>query len=135
AHNFFYAYQQIDASDFAITARVVSITGESQSGNGYRFGMMVISNIDSVANYADLAGWADIGFYNNAGVLTGSRANNKSSDSAQTRSNVSLAVGNYIRIEAYDDGENKRVRRLTSEDGVTFTQANSTTDFKADSST
>jgi hypothetical protein len=43
-----------------------------------------------------------------------------------------LAVGNYARLEIFDDGVNKRVRQHTSTDGVTFTQQNSTTNFQAD---
>lgn len=98
---------------------------------------MVMSDINPVASYADLAPWADIGFYvNTTPALTGSRANLKT-DGTRSRSDISgLAVGNYVRIEVYDAaGGLKRVRRLTSTDGITFTQANSTTDFKATDTT
>lgn len=139
-HNLFYAYQQIAKSDFVLTARIASVsTPDAASTNTYRFGLMVMSDINPVSDgttYANLAGWADVGMYVNAtSGFTGSRANMKT-DGTRTRSDITgLAVGNYIRIEVYDDGANKRVRRLTSTDGVSFTQANSTTDFKATSDT
>ena len=137
AHNLFFAYQEIAKSDFVFTARIASVTGaDTASSNSFRFGLMVMSNVNTAAAYADLAAWADIGMYVNATpALVGSRANMKA-DNTRTRSDIAgLAVGNYIRIEVYDDGAAKRVRRLTSTDGVTFTQANSTTDFKATSDT
>lgn len=137
SHNLFFAYQQIAKSDFVFTARIASVSGaNTASSNSYRFGLMVMSDINVVTNYADLAAWADIGFYvNGTPSLVGSRANMKT-DNTRSRSDIAaLAVGDYIRIEVFDDGALKRVRRLTSTDGINFTQANSTTDFKATSST
>lgn len=137
SHNLFFAHQQIAKSDFVFTARIASVTGATTaSTNSYRFGLMVMSDVNTAASYANLAAWADAGFYVNATpALVGSRGNTKT-DNTRTRSDIAgLAVGNYIRIEVYDDGALKRVRRLTSTDGVSFTQANSTTDFKATSST
>lgn len=137
-HHMFFAHQQIAKSDFVFTARIASVNGvTTASTNTYRFGLMVMSDINPVANYADLAPWADIGFYvNTTPALTGSRANLKT-DGTRSRSDISgLAVGDYVRIEVYDAaGGLKRVRRLTSTDGITFTQANSTTDFKATDTT
>lgn len=137
-HHMFFAHQQIAKSDFVFTARIASVNGvTTASTNTYRFGLMVMSDINPVASYADLAPWADIGFYvNTTPALTGSRANLKT-DGTRSRSDISgLAVGNYVRIEVYDAaGGLKRVRRLTSTDGITFTQANSTTDFKATDTT
>lgn len=136
-HNLFFASQQIAKSDFVFTARIASVTGATAaSTNAYRFGLMVMSDVNVAATYADLAPWADVGFYVNATpALVGSRANSKT-DGSRTRSDITgLAVGDYVRIEVYDDGALKRVKRYTSTDGVTFTQANSTTDFKATSST
>ena len=136
-HNLFFAAQQIAKSDFVFTARIASVTGVTEAGtNAYRFGLMVMSDVNVAATYADLAPWADIGFYVNASsALAGSRANSKT-DGSRTRSDITgLAVGDYVRIEVYDDGALKRVKRYTSTDGVAFTQANSTTDFKATSST
>lgn len=133
AHQLFFAHQKIEMSDFVFTARIASVTGATTgNGNSYRFGLMVMSDINPPLDYASLAGWADAGFYvNSAGTLAGSRGNMKP-DGSRSRSDISgLAVGDYIRIEVYDDGANKRVRRLTSIDGITFSQANSTTDFKA----
>lgn len=136
-HHLFFAHQQIAKSDFVFTARIASVTGATGvSSNTYRFGLMVMSDIAPVTTYGDLGAWADIGFYvNPTAVLTGSRANSKT-DTTRTRSDIAgLVVGNYVRIEVYDAGLLKRVRRLTSIDGVNFTQANSTTDFKANSDT
>ena len=137
AHQIYFAHQQIEMSDFVFTARIASVEGATiASSNSYRFGLMVMSDLNTQVDYANLAGWADAGFYIDGTLtLVGSRANMKP-DGSRTRSNIDgLAVGHYIRIEVYDDGVNKRVRRLTSTDGVTFTQANSTTDFKATSDT
>ena len=136
-HHLFFAHQQIAKSDFVFTARIASVTGATgASSNNYRFGLMVMSDIAPVATYAELGAWADVGFYvSPTSVLTGSRANSKT-DTTRTRSDIAgLAVGNYVRIEVYDAGLLKRVRRLTSIDGITFTQANSSTDFKATSTT
>ncbi len=136
-HHLFFAHQQIAKSDFVFTARIASVNGVTTANtNTYRFGLMVMSNINTAATYADLAAWADIGFYVNATpALTGSRANLKT-DGTRSRSDIAgLAVGNYVRIEVYDDGALKRVKRFTSTDGVNFTQANSTTDFKATNAT
>lgn len=137
AHQLFFAHQPLAESNFAFTARIASVTGATEGvGNSYRFGLMVIANVDPVAAYGDLAAWADVGFYvSGPETLTGSRANMKA-DNSRTRSDIAaLEVGNYVRIEVFDDGDMKRVRRLYSTDGIEFTQANSTTDFKATSAT
>ncbi|HTF83253.1 MAG TPA: fibronectin type III domain-containing protein [Cellvibrio sp.] len=137
AHQLYFAHQQIEMSDFVFTARVASVEGATvASSNSYRFGLMVMSDLDTQVDYANLAGWADVGFYfSGTTTLVGSRANMKP-DGSRTRTDINgLAIGHYFRIEVYDDGVNKRVRRLTSTDGVTFIQANSTTDFKATSET
>lgn len=142
AHNIFFVHQEIAKSDFVFTARIASVTGaDTGVGNSYRFGLMVISDINSVTTYADLAGWASIGFYVSAPqTLVGSRANMKL-DNTRTRNDIAtapnvLVLGDWVRIEVYDDGLAKRVRRLISKDnGVTFTQINSSTDFKATSAT
>jgi hypothetical protein len=138
AHQIFFAHQEIAESDFMFTARIASITGATEGvGNAYRFGLMVMSDLNPVANYPELAGWADAGFYvSNVGAVTGSRGNMKL-DGSRTRSDIDppFAVGNYVRIEVFDDGVAKRVRRLYSTDGVEFTQENSTNDFKATSET
>lgn len=137
AHQIFFAHQEVSESDFMFTARIASVTGATEGlGNSYRFGLMVMSDLSAVANYAELAGWADAGFYaSDVDTVTGSRGNMKV-DNTRTRSDIApLAVGNYVRIEVYDDGEAKRVRRLYSTDGIEFTQANSTNDFKATSET
>ncbi len=137
AHQLFFARKQIDIGDFVFTARIASVEGATiASSNSYRFGLMVMNDLNPVTDYINLAGWADIGFYVNDPVaLVGSRANMKP-DGSRTRSNINeLAVGNYVRMEIYDDGANKRVRRLISTDGIVFNQVNSTTDFKATSDT
>lgn len=137
AHQLFFAHQQIAMSDFTFTARVASVTGASvASSNSYRFGLMIMSNIEPQVDYANLGGWADAGFYVDGDTeLVGSRGNMKP-DGSRTRSNINdLAVGDYIRFEVYDDGDKKRVKRLTSTDGIIFSQANSTTDFNATNDT
>ncbi len=138
-HDMYFAYQAVAKSDFVFTARIASVSGaDAAASNSYRFGLMAIADISPVASYANLGAWADIGFYvDGTPALVGSRANLKG-DGTRSRSDISgLAVGNYVRIEIYDDvdGVSKRVRRLTSTDGVTFTQANSTIDFKANKDT
>ncbi len=135
SHHLFFAHKEIAKSDFVFTARIASVSGaDNANGNSYRFGLMVMSDISTAANYADLAAWADIGFYVNP-ALVGSRANMKA-DNTRSRSDIaSLEIGHYVRIEVFDEGTSKRVRRLTSTDGINFTQANSTIDFKATSDT
>lgn len=137
AHQLFFAHQPLAESNFAFTARIASVTGATEGvGNSYRFGLMVMANVDPVATYADLAAWADVGFYvSGPDTLTGSRANMKA-DNSRTRSDIAaLEVGNYVRIEVSDEGDVKRLKRFYSTDGIEFTQANSTTDFKATSNT
>src|SRR5690606_2527108 len=138
-HNIFFARQQTDMSDFAFTARIVSVDGATEAaGNGKRFGIMVMSDIANFGgSYADMHAWADAGFYANGDPveLIGSRGNMKG-DGTRTRSDIGgLAEGDYVRIEVFDDGEDKRVRRCTSSDGEAWTAVNSTTDFAADAST
>lgn len=133
----YFAYQQIAASDFTVTARVKSITangGAVAAGNTERFGMLITNSIATgVATYADSGSWGSIGFYyDGTPALVGTRGQMKN-DGTQSRSNISsLAVGDWIRIQIEDDGADKRIKRFTSTDGFTFTQQNSTTDFLAD---
>lgn len=133
AYQLFFAHQQISESNFAFTARIAAVSGATEGvGNSYRFGLMVIENLDFAVSYADLGAWADAGFYvTGENTVVGSRAHMKE-DGTRSRSDIaSLAVGDYVRIEVYDDGDKKRVRRLYSTDGIEFTQANTTIDFKA----
>ncbi|MDO3386628.1 hypothetical protein QWI17_12345 [Gilvimarinus sp. SDUM040013] len=133
-HNLYFAGKMVEMSDFMFTAQISNITGaDVGAGNAYRFGIMIMENMDPVADYADLAGWADAGFYvdGDPAELIGSRAQMKPSGS-RSRSNISeLEVGDYVRIEIYDDGDGKRLKRYYSKNGVDFEQANSTSDFKA----
>lgn len=145
-HGIFYAHQSEEISDFVFSARIASVAGaDLAEGNGKRFGLMVMENLSAVGTYGELAAWADIGFYADdekddvpleAVELIGSRGNMKPGGT-RTRSDIlDLEVGDHVRIEVYDDGENKRVRRCFSkDDGATWTSANSTTDFAADAST
>ncbi|HEY7884902.1 MAG TPA: hypothetical protein VIC08_08165 [Cellvibrionaceae bacterium] len=134
-HVLYFASQFVDMGEFSFTARIKSVTGaDIGAGNAYRFGLMMMENMTPVgATYANLAAWADAGFYVNKDDLTlvGSRAHMKP-DGSRSRSDINeLEVGDYVRIEIFNDGENKRVKRYYSKDGVTFEQANSTTDFSA----
>ena len=133
-HNLFFAGQMVEMSDFMFTAQISNITGaDVGAGNAYRFGIMIMEDMTPVGDYAELSGWADAGFYvdGEPAELIGSRAQMKP-DGSRSRSNISeLEVGDYVRIEIYDDGDNKRLKRYYSKDGVTFEQANSTTDFNA----
>ncbi len=133
-HNLFFVSQLVEMSDFMFTAQISSISGADLGvGNAYRFGILVMENNTPVAAFSELPGWADAGFYvdGDPAVLTGSRAQMKP-DGSRSRSNIDeLEVGDYVRIEIYDDGSDKRVKRYYSKDGVDFIQANSTTDFKA----
>ncbi len=133
-HNLFFASQLVEMSDFMFTAQISSISGADLGvGNSYRFGIMIMENKTPVAAYSELPGWADAGFYvdGDPAALIGSRAQMKP-DGSRSRSNITeLEVGDYVRIEIYDDGTDKRVKRYYSKDGVDFIQANSTTDFKA----
>lgn len=133
-HNMFFASQLVEMGDFMFTAQISSVSGADLGvGNSYRFGIMIMENKTPVTAYSDLPGWADAGFYvdGDPAVLTGSRAQMKP-DGSRSRSNIAeLEVGDYVRIEIYDDGTDKRVKRYYSKDGVDFIQANSTTDFKA----
>lgn len=136
-HSLFFAGQMIEMSDFMFTAQISSISGNDiGTGNAYRYGIMIMEDMDPVSSdYAELSGWADAGFYTDGdpAELIGSRAQMKPSGS-RSRSNIDeLEIGDYVRIEIYDDGAEKRVKRYYSKDGVTFEQANSTTDFKATS--
>jgi len=130
----FFASQKIDLSDFMFTAQISSVSGaDVGAGNAYRFGIMAMEHMDPVADFAELPGWADAGFYvdGDPASLTGSRAQMKANGS-RSRSDISeLEVGDYVRIEIYDDGDDKRVKRYFSKDGIDFIQANSTTDFAA----
>ena len=146
AHQIFFAHREIAESDFVFTARIASISGADIGvGNSYRFGLMVMSDLDVAESYTSLAGWADAGFYvdGDTPTLTASRANTKANGD-RTRTNLTYSdgttttvatVGDYFRIEVYDDGEQKRVRRLFSKNGIEYLQANSTVDFKATSAT
>lgn len=137
SHQIFFAHQEVTESDFMFTARIASVTGADEgAGNAYRFGIMIMSDTQVVAEYSALAAWADAGFYvTEPNTFVGSRANMKA-DGSRSRSDIApLTVGDYVRIEIYDDGELKRVKRYYSTDGIEFTQANSTTDFKATSET
>ncbi|MBN1378108.1 MAG: fibronectin type III domain-containing protein [Gammaproteobacteria bacterium] len=133
----YFAYQSVTANDFTITARVKSVTangGAVAEGNVSRFGMMLTNNITTgVTTFAETGSFGEIGFYyNGTPALVGSRAQMKETD-VVTRSDIGgLAVGDWIRLQILDDTTNKRIRQSTSTDGVTFTQANSTTDFQAD---
>lgn len=133
-HNLFFAGKKVDMSDFMFTAQITSITGADLGlGNAYRFGIMIMEDMEPVTDYADLSGWADAGFYvdGDPAELIGSRAQMKPSGS-RSRSNINeLEVGDYVRIEIYDDGDGKRLKRYYSKNGIDFEQANSTSDFKA----
>ncbi|WP_341936820.1 hypothetical protein [Marinimicrobium sp. C2-29] len=138
-HMVYFAHQQADISDFVFSARIASVSGaDLAEGNGNRFGLMVMDDLSPAGNtYTNLGAWADIGFYADGDpvALIGSRGQKKD-DGSRTRSNIDgLEVGDYVRIEVYDDGTEKRVRRCTSPDGVTWTSANSTTDFQAKADT
>lgn len=140
--NFFFASQQIEKSDFAVSARIASVEGATvAAGNGRRFGLMVISDLTpaGAGGFDDLGAWAGTGFYaeNDPVELIGSRAYLKPGPGAtRSRSNISdLAVGDYVRIEIYDDGEGKRVRHCTSSDGTQWVEQNSTSEFKATAAT
>src|SRR5690606_3976634 len=133
-HVLYFAGQFVDMGEFSFTARIKSVTGaEVGEGNSYRFGLMMMENMTPVgATYANLSAWADAGIFVNGGLaLVGSPAHmNPNGD--RSRSDITeLEVGDYVRIEIFNDGENKRVKRYYSKDGVTFEQANSTTDFSA----
>ncbi|MGD8177248.1 hypothetical protein [Marinimicrobium sp. ARAG 43.8] len=138
--NIFFAGRQVEMSDFAFTARIASIEGAVEDAeNSYRFGIMAIAGLEPGGVMSNVAPWAAAGFFadaveDNPVELFGSRSNMKA-DGSRTRSNiVDLEVGDYLRIEIYDDLDEpgkKRVRRCTSPDGVTWTQANSTNDFSA----
>ncbi|BFM21307.1 hypothetical protein [Gilvimarinus japonicus] len=133
-HNMFFASQKIEMSDFMFTAQISSVTGaDIATGNAYRFGIMAMENMDPVADFADLPGWADAGFYvdGDPAALIGSRAQMKPSGSRSRSDIPELEVGDYVRIEIYDDGAEKRVKRYYSKDGIDFVQANSTSDFAA----
>ncbi len=136
-HQLFFAHQHVDMGEFTFTARIGSVTGADMGvGNSYRFGLMIMENLTPVGDvYADLAGWADVGMYADGDpvALIGSRGQMKPSGS-RSRSNIDeLEVGDYVRIEIYNDEDNtKRLKRYYSKDGgMTFEQANSTSDFKA----
>lgn len=137
SHQIFFAHQEVAESNFMFTARIASVAGADEgTGNAYRFGIMIMSDTQVVAEYSALAAWADAGFYvTEPNTFVGSRAHMKA-DGSRSRSDIApLAVGDYVRIEVYDDGDLKRVKRYYSTDGIEFTQANSTTDFKATSET
>ncbi|WP_020209319.1 hypothetical protein [Gilvimarinus chinensis] len=133
-HNLFFAHQMVEMSDFMFTAQITDVQGANVgAGNAYRFGIMIMENLDPVSEFADLPGWADAGFYvdGEPAQLVGSRAQMKPSGS-RSRSDIGeLEVGDYVRIEIYDDGDVKRLKRYYSKDGIDFVQANSTSDFKA----
>ncbi|WP_049721287.1 DUF1349 domain-containing protein [Gilvimarinus polysaccharolyticus] len=132
--NLFFASQKIELSDFMFTAQISSVSGaDIAAGNAYRFGIMAMENMDAVADFANLPGWADAGFYvdGDPATLIGSRAQMKPSGSRSRSDIPELEVGDYVRIEIYDDGADKRVKRYYSKDGVDFIQANSTSDFAA----
>ncbi len=128
-HAFFFAHQQIDMSDFAITAQVTAIDAPESGGDGYRFGMMVTTSLEYAEVYADLGAYAELSFYvdGDGGALTGSRITLKDGGS-RSRSDVGepLAVGDWIRMEVADDGEDKRVTWWISHDnGSTWIKENS----------
>lgn len=133
-HNLFFASKMVEMGDFMFTAQISSVTGaDVGAGNAYRFGIMIMEDMNPVADYSELSGWADAGFYvdGDPAALVGSRAQMKPSGT-RSRSDIGeLVEGDWVRIEIYDDGENKRLKRYYSKDGVNFEQANSTSDFKA----
>lgn len=136
--NMFFAGKQVEMSDFAYTARIASVEGADEGvGNSYRFGLMVIADLTAGGTLAEVAPWAAAGLYadNDPVELIGTRSNMKE-DGTRTRSGIpELEVGHYVRIEVWDEGEGKRVRRCVSPDGVTWTDVNSTNDFSATSET
>ncbi|HSC66167.1 MAG TPA: fibronectin type III domain-containing protein [Cellvibrio sp.] len=127
------------SGEFVFTARIASVTTASGAftgpGNSYGYGLMVMQEIPTapVTVYANVPRFATLNLYTEASTLNfkGSRATKVDSASGnRSRSDVPNAVvGSYLRIEVFNDTATpgqKRVRRLTSPDGVTWTQENST---------
>lgn len=130
----YFVSQAVSTGNFRFSARLASVSGDTENlGNSYRFGLLAIAGKDPQDNYASIPAFADVGFYY-GNAFTGSRANNKA-DNSRTRSDITgIGVGSYVAIEIYDDVRDplkKRIRRLTSTDGETWAEANSTTDVKA----
>jgi|GEM_PF-1744431 len=135
-HAFFFAHQTVEMSDFSFSARIASVDGaDAGVGNTYRFGLMARTGVGAAqTSLSELDGWAEIGFYaqNDPVELTGSRGQLKSSDGQFSRSNVGeLEVGHWVKIDIFDDGDDKRVVRSYSTDGQEWIQLNSATDFAA----
>jgi putative FmdB family regulatory protein len=136
AHAFYFAYQEIDTGNFSFSARIASVAGMSiGTGTTYRFGLMARQGLNAGEMLNDLDAWAEIGFYaNTEAVLVGSHARLKSMSNGGgvSRANIfDLEVGHWVRMDIFDDGEQKRIAHLYSIDGVNWTQLSSTTDFAA----
>lgn len=127
----YFVSKAVESGSFRFSAKLASVSGDSENiGNSNRFGILAIAGKTAAGTYDSIPAFADIGFYYGSS-LSGSRANSKA-DGTRTRSDVAgIGIGSYIAIEIYDDGDKKRIRRMTSTDGITWTQANSTTDVKA----
>ncbi|HEX7027180.1 MAG TPA: hypothetical protein VF268_08050 [Gammaproteobacteria bacterium] len=105
-HRVYFAYQEV-TGDFTFTARVVSITPTATltnlNNNAYRYGIMIMDDINPAPDYGSLARWASLGYYALTDTPTFQGSRTVKEDSApgatRSRSNEDQVVGTYyLRI-------------------------------------
>jgi hypothetical protein len=100
----FLAYRQI-TGDFKLVARFSSVSADPAFGtvnnNAYRFGLMMIENLNVPADYAGLARWADLGYFilTTTPTFQGSAAEKLTTGSStRGRTNEPLQAGDLIML-------------------------------------
>lgn len=138
---FYFAHKKVTAP-FTFTARLttVSTTGGgafARFNNASRYGVMVLENLNPVANFANVARFTSLEYYTggNAGAptLVGSRSN-KINDTSGTRSRsdvpgmntASTTANTWLRVEVLEASGVTRFKRSYSTDGVNFTETDNT---------
>lgn len=105
-HRIYFAYQEV-TGDFTFTARVVSITPTATltnlGNNAYRYGIMIMDDLNPAVDYGSLARWASLGYYALTDTPTFQGSRTVKEDSApgaiRSRSNEDQVVGTYyLRI-------------------------------------
>lgn len=127
---FYFAHRAI-TGDFVFTARLASVTATNgftvSANNSYRYGLLIAESLAPVTAYTDLGRSVEVGFYtlSTAPTYQASRAYklDVGAGSAQSRSNDSWAVGNYLRIAKVGNS----IEIFSSTDGVTFVSETTTT--------
>lgn len=135
----YFAYKQVNVP-FTFTARLVSVatTGGgnfTRFNNASRYGIMVLENLNPVADFANLSRFASLEYYTSGDAVTptlsGSRSN-KVNNASGNRSRSDVAdinaadpanVNTWLRIQVYDDAGTIRFRRYYSADGIAFTES------------